>query len=338
MKNTAKRTNKRTGRPPILFDQTQKIVSQIERSVGGAFLAYWTSPDGSVCQDDVHAFYDILQLLGAQDRLTLFVKSSGGDAQTSLRVVNLLRRYTRHITAVIPVECASAATMLALGADEMHMGPLAYLTAIDTALTHDLSPTDRDNNRVSVSQDELLRVVGLWQRAAGDEPTNPYEALFQYVHPLVVGAIDRATSLSIKLCTEILRYHIKDRDKAESISHHLNSAYPSHGYPITLTEAARIGLNVKELDAETNGLLLKLNELYAEMGQECRIDYDERRSHSNDIVNIVEGKGIQIYYQNDKDWRYLKEERRWITLNDKSAWHKLRRVGKQTEHAVLHIR
>jgi hypothetical protein len=35
--------------------------------------------------------------------------------------------------------------MIALGADEIHMGPLAFLTAVDTSLRHELSPTDIDN-------------------------------------------------------------------------------------------------------------------------------------------------------------------------------------------------
>jgi hypothetical protein len=331
-------TDKVVNRPPVLFDQTQEIIAQIEHRVDGAFLAYWTSPEGSICHNDVQALYEILQILGRQKKITLFIKSSGGDAQASLRLVTLLRDYTDFVTAAIPVECASAATMIALGADEIHMGPLAYLTAIDTALQHELSPIDKDNNLVSVSQDELLRVVNLWQKVASERDSNAYESLFQYVHPLVVGAIDRATSLSIKLCSEILRYHIKDKEKAESISNHLNSAYPSHSYPITLVEAARIGLHVKPLEQTVNELLLELNELYSEMGQKCTTDFDEQRSHSNDIVNILEGRGVQIFYQNDKDWRYIKDERRWITLNDTSAWHRLQKVDGKTEGTILHIR
>ena len=74
-------------------------------------------------------------------------------------MVNLLRQYTKHLTVLVPFECQSAATMLALGADRILMGPIAHLSAVDTSLTHDLSPIDRDNDRVSVSQDELQRVV-----------------------------------------------------------------------------------------------------------------------------------------------------------------------------------
>src|SRR5690606_5552041 len=148
--------------------------------------------------------------------------------------------YTEHVTALIPLECASAATMLALGAEELRMGPLAQLTAVDTSLRHELSPVDVDNELVSVSQDELLRVVRLWretiQRPSGrsSPEVNPYQALFQYVHPLVIGAVDRISSLSQKLCNEILSFHMKDRKKTEQISRHLSEGYPSHSYPITL--------------------------------------------------------------------------------------------------------
>src|SRR5262249_15229953 len=146
--------------------------------------------------------------------------------------------------------------------------------------------------------------------------------LFEYVHPLVIGAVDRSSALSTKLCVEILSYHLQDRKKAQKISETLNSGYPSHSYPITLREARRIGLKAEPLDAEINRLLLELNEIYSEMGQRCSTDFDETNSHDNSIVGIIERKGLQIFYQMDKDWHYRLEERRWIGLNDKSSWRK----------------
>ena len=74
-----------------------------------------------------------------------------------------------------PLNCASAATMLALGADRIGMGPLSYLTAVDTSLEHDLSPVDHTNNLVAVSNDEVERVIRLWKESAGREqpPSTP---------------------------------------------------------------------------------------------------------------------------------------------------------------------
>jgi hypothetical protein len=285
----------------------------------------------------VVAMFELLEGLDKQRKLYLFVKSDGGNGQASLRMVNLIRRYCEYLVVLVPLECASAATMIALGANEVWMGPMAYLTAVDTSLTHDLSPIDRDNDRVSVSLDELNRVVRLWQKEKGSKEMNPYQALFQHVHPLVIGAVDRADSLSIMLCKELLSYHVENEARAEKIATTLNSKYPSHNFPILLEEARNIGLKAKPLPREIHGLLLQLNELYSEMGQKATTDFDEIHAHGNEIVNIVEMPGKQVYFQQDKDWFYRAEERRWITMNDKSRWIKIEKAGDKLHQTVLHI-
>lgn len=335
----------RIKKPPVLFDRTQQLFGIIEKKLGCPLITYWTSPSGSVCDNDVLALYEVLNTIGKHPKIALCIKSDGGSGEAALRLTNLLRQYTKSVIALVPLECASAATMLALGAEELRMGPLAQLTAVDTSLRHELSPVDVDNELVSVSQDELLRVVRLWKestlktpaRGAGPE-INPYQALFKYVHPLVIGAVDRISSLSQKLCNEILSFHMKDKKKTEQISKHLSEGYPSHSYPITLREARRIGLNANLLDADLNDLLLDLNSLYAEMGQKALTDYDQHSYHSHEIVNILEGRGVQVHFQNDKDWHYRKEERRWAPMNDRSVWRRLKKVGKRVQSTVLHIR
>ncbi len=323
--------------PPILFSKTQAIISKVNKMLGGTMVTYFNNPRGSVCHDDVVALYELLEKIGHQPKIHLFIKSSGGNGQASLRIVNLLRQYCDEVVAVIPLECASAATMITLGADEIHMGPMAYLTSVDTSLTHSLSPIDRDNDRVSVSLDELNRVVKLWQAQGSDKNENPYEQLFPHVHPLVIGAVDRAESLSIMLCKELLAYHIKEDQAAEKIAAALNSKYPSHGYPILFDEAKRIGLKVSRLSSEINSLLLELNELYSEMGQRATTDFDDTHAHGNEIINIWESTGVIVYYQQDKDWFYRTEERRWISLNDNSSWRRVAKVGSKVEKSVLHI-
>jgi hypothetical protein len=333
----AQNTNAKVKQPPVLFDKTQALITRLNALLGGTLITYWNNPRGSVCQDDVVALYELLEHIGKQKTIYLFIKSSGGSGQSSLLLVNLLRQYCEEMVAVIPLECASAATMIALGANEIQMGPMAYLTAVDTSLTHSLSPIDRDNDRVSVSLDELTRVVHLWQEQRSDSNENPYIELFKYVHPLVIGAVDRAESLSIMLCKEILAHHIKDEKVTEQIAGNLNSKYPSHSYPILYNEAQRIGLNVNRLDPAVNSLLLELNELYSEMGQRATTDFDDTHAHGNEILNIWESNDLQVFYQQDKDWFYRTEERRWITLNDNSSWRRLQKVGTKVEKSILHI-
>jgi hypothetical protein len=323
--------------PPVLYSKTQATIAQLTSLLGGPVITYWNNARGSVCHNDVVALYELMEKLGKHDTLHLFIKSGGGTGQASLRLVSLLRQYCRRLVALVPLECASAATMIALGANEILMGPMAYLTAVDTSLNHALSPLDRDNDRVSVSLDELTRVIRLWRSQQCESTQNPYQALFQHVHPLVIGAVDRAESLSIMLCRELLAHQISDPCVADEIANALNSKYPSHNYPILFEEAKKLGLCVSRMPAEINSLLLELNERYSEMGQKATTDFDEIRSHGNEILNIWEAPGIQVFFQQDKDWFYRAEERRWITMNDNSGWRRIERVGGRTKSSQLHI-
>jgi hypothetical protein len=319
-------------RPPVLFEQTAPLVEQLERELDGVFVSYWNSPQASMRHDDVAALDHVLRRIRERDpgrrRVFVFIKSDGGEGTAALRMTNILRHWADQVTALVPLDAASAATMLALGADEIQIGPLGYLSAVDTSIRHSLSPLDHLNERVSVSHDELVRVVRLWSEhdkpGADGHEGNPWGKLYDHVHPLVIGSVDRASSLSIKLCTEILSYHFADQHAAAEIARALNSDYPAHGYPITLREAKRIGLPAKPLDPHIDELLIRLGQIYAEMGQRADTDFDPRNYHSNEIRKIIETRGLQLHYQVDMDWHYRETERRWTSLNDRSSWRELR--------------
>ena len=172
----------------------------------------------------------------------------------------------------------------------------------------------------------------------GADGANPYAKLFEHVHPLVIGAVDRASALSTRICAEILGFHLEDQARVTAISDTLNAEYPSHSYPITLREAVRIGLPAAALENNVNDQLLELNEVYSEMGQRANTDYDERNSQDNSITNILEGPQRQIFYQRDKSWHYRAEERRWVALNDRSGWRKAECVEGETLVSQFHVR
>ena len=92
-----------------------------------------------------------------------------------------------------------------------------------------------------------------------------------------------------------------------------------------------------EMSKEINDQLLDLNALYSEMGQKATTDFDEIHSHGNEIVNILESHGLQVIFQQDKDWFYRREERRWISLNDNSSWRRIEMVAGEVRKSVLHI-
>jgi hypothetical protein len=329
-----KRRKKR--KPPLRTDQTQRLLTTLQQKLGIPVLAYWTSTGGSICQNDVTAMSRLLMHEPARKEVGLFLKSDGGNPEAALRLVHLLRQKFGRIILLAPFECASAATMVALGANEIHMGPTSYLTAVDSSLKHDLSPVDHHNYLVSVSQDEVMRILRLWREQKTN--TNPYPEIYKYLHPLVIGALDRSSSLSMRICQELLSYHVGNKAKAARISKALNYDYPSHSYPITAREASRLGLNIQELNPSTDGLLRELNHVYAEMANPLLTDYDTMNYHNNEICNILEIVGRQVFYQVDKDWHYRKEERRWVPMNDSSAWYVSRRRAGRWQPEKFFIR
>ena len=118
----------------------------------------------------------------------------------------------------------------------------------------------------------------------------------------------------------------------------LNSGYPSHSYPITLREAQRIGLHTEPMADGISHLLFELNEIYAEMGQNAYVDFDERNSHDNSISNVMEANGFQVFFQLNKDWHYRTEERRWVALNDRSGWKRAQVVDGAVSVTAFHVR
>ena len=131
--------DREVAKPPILMERTQPVIERLSAALGEPVFTYWNSTKGAICQNDVAGLYALLRSTGMLERLSLFIKSDGGSGQAALRMVNLLRRYVKHLTVLAPLECQSAATMLALGADRIIMGPLAHLSAVDTSLTRTTS-------------------------------------------------------------------------------------------------------------------------------------------------------------------------------------------------------
>ena len=344
-KNPTPKTPKiKIKKPPAVFEKSQELIKQLTQIIGCPLLIYYKPYSSNIWAQDLYAIRESLNRIGKVKKLAVFIRSDGGSGLVSMRIIHLLRDYVEELVLLAPAECASAATMLALGCDEIQMGPLSCLSPVDTSLVHSLSPVDKSNNKVSISLDELGRVIKLWEQADTQaqsehkkysqiDPStdltvmkegfdNPYKYLYQYIHPLVFGSVDRNSSLSKKICHEILGYHIKDKKLIESITNRLNDDYPAHGYPITDREAKKLGLPVTRLSNEALNIMNELQLLYGSLCTDQITDFDKFNYHDNSILSVVESDGIQTSYFRNYDREYLETEKRYIIINDLSGWSK----------------
>jgi hypothetical protein len=314
------------GGPPLITE-TQRLLERIEAEAGHPVLAYWVSNKGEVCQRDAISMLRLLRGSRRHKCIGMFLRTSGGDTEAALRLVNVLRNYADRLTLFLPYVCASSGTLVAMGADEIHMGAGACLTPVDSSLNHPLCPRETcDNgNVVWVSQHQFRRVLRLWRERRG--AGNPYPELFKHIHPVVIGELDRSDALSLQIGSDLLGLHMRDSRKAGRICRALCLGYPSHTYPIGLREARRLGLNAKPLAANLESLLSELGEIYGRMTEHVRHYRDENHGHSMYVTSIQERIGMRIHETDEAEMTFRPELRRWDTWGERETRHEARRVG-----------
>ena len=80
---------------------------------------------------DIPVLGNVLRSIGDVHTLSLILHSPGGDGTCVEKVVALCREQCKHFRVIIPNRAKSAATMIALGADEILMGPSSEIGPID---------------------------------------------------------------------------------------------------------------------------------------------------------------------------------------------------------------
>jgi len=134
----------------------------------------------------------------------------------------------------------SGATHIALGADNLVMGPFSALGSVDPTRNHALLPRDQQGNPTPASVQDLKHCLEFVRRnVKRSEPLAPLVGqLFTQVNPLAIGAIEQSYELSRLITRKVLGTRKKKlRPKhVRTIVDQLAGKYYSHGYPISRAE------------------------------------------------------------------------------------------------------
>lgn len=119
-----------------LFASQQKARREVLKKLEGllgpkAAVIGFISSGGAIEERDIPAFGDVLMSVGDVETLNLIIHSPGGDGATAEKLIELCRAYCKKFRVIIPDKAKSAATIVALGADEIVMGHCSELGPID---------------------------------------------------------------------------------------------------------------------------------------------------------------------------------------------------------------
>lgn len=249
-----------------------ELYKKIETSRGRPLIVFVTSSrqnaTGAIASDVIPELTkQLLRQSKDSTAIDLLVVSQGGDPTVSWHIISMLREKYKKIGVLLPFTAYSAATLLALGADEIVMHPFSNLGPVDPQLISQRRKPAQDGDpgnieNIHFGSEDLMNFLEFVRTEVGisdqEQLEKAFELLCEDVGPLKIGAAKRSTQLSLSMGEKLLSLHMKDTSKAKAIAETLNRSYFHHGYPLGRREAKNIGISVTDPDEDLEDLLWEI--------------------------------------------------------------------------------
>src|SRR3990167_10950575 len=253
------------------------LIQQIEGLRRSRVVTYLTSDrpgpvNARVAVDIIPVVSHQLRAIGKTPNIDLFLYSTGGDTMVPWRLVSMAREYCDKFSVLVPYKAHRAATMIALGADEIVMSDLSELSPIDPSTANVFNPPDPTNpqGRIPISVEDVIAYFDLAKNKFGIKSDEDLTKIFiQFVeanpevHPLALGNVNRIHNLIRLIAKRLLKSHNKPlkEDEIEKIVEYFTEKLYSHQYFIGRREA-REELGVKSVVDAPAPLAKAMHELY----------------------------------------------------------------------------
>lgn len=198
--------------------------------------------------DSITLFAELLHAADPGKELHLLLRSQGGDGEVAIRLARMAQASCAKFVVVVPDIAKSAATIFALGADEIIMGPPSDLGPIDPQV---LVP-----ERGYVSAKEVIAAV---DGALADVSARPgtyalHSALLGMgnvdatLYQFAASALGQTKEIARQAIASNPRRSDKDvADLVEAVAERLITDPRTHSAVIGAAEARNVGLPVNEL-------------------------------------------------------------------------------------------
>lgn len=242
------------------------LFERLEASRGRPLITYVTSSrpnaSGAMAADAVPEILAQLRALPeGTAKLDLLIASNGGDPTVAWRIASLLRETVPFFSVLVPQAAFSAATLIALGADQIVMHRHANLGPVDPQITVQRVKKDGQSEQIQFGAEDLAAFLEFARLKVGltdqQQLTTVFQLFCNEVGSVPIGIASRSSQLSVSMGEKLLRMHMKegDQQRARTIAEALNKNFFHHGYPVGRTEAKSIGLKVEEPTPEDERLL-----------------------------------------------------------------------------------
>ena len=209
--------------------------------------------------DAVREFIEQIGTIATDTKVVdILIHSSGGDALTAWKLMSVLRERFDEVGVLVPYMAFSAATMFALGADEIVMHPHASLGPIDPQIVIPLP----DGKRRGFSFEDVGAFIRLLSNEIGVTEqayvSTAIDKLFGVVDPVHLGAAKRASELATDVGERLLQMHMTSPQavmQTRPIAEGLNKSFFAHGDALSRSRARELKLKIGKNDPEIERLI-----------------------------------------------------------------------------------
>ncbi len=318
-------------------EERLRLIQQIQSERRSRVVSYFCGdrkPIGAqISEDAIRPMYDHLRSLRFEQqprRLDLILYSIGGAMETPWKIVSMLREFCDEYNAIVPFKAYSAATLIALGADEIWMTNKGELGPIDPAMTLRQAPGVPEKPAPvalgEVGVEDIAAYVSFIRNRAGltDQSAlaGVIRTLAETVGPTLLGRLERTYS-HIRLVARKLLSLVKpplDDPTVTAIVEALTEKTYAHGHGIGRKEARQLGLRVKELDGEVAD---RVWSLYLDYESSLQLD------QSGDVSTLLTDTGPDTHSGGNYEVAYIESEARLHGFSGTLEVRRLRRIPQQ---------
>jgi hypothetical protein len=314
-----------------------------------------------IAEDVIRTIAEQVRRLGKVKKLDLFLYSRGGSVDAPWPIICLLREYCDSLGVLIPFRAHSAATLVALGCDEIVMTPQAELGPIDPAQNRVTPQEGGTPVQEEIRVEDVMSYVGFIRDKAGlgDQAAiaSSIGILAEKLSPWVVGSIYRTHSHIRVVARKLLasRAAPTDEQRLGLIIESLAEKTYSHGHAVGRKEAKELGLPVVAAadDPELDALLWSLLEGYeADLEMRRPVDPDailrtEDEAETPLSLGIVESTDLTHAFRGTLRVRRVRQAPAQVAINinlgislppsvqpDQAAQQAIQQLLQQVQQAV----
>ena len=218
--------------------------------------------------------FRVLKESKAKAGVDLCIYTRGGDTNSVWPIVSLLREFDPNFEVLVPFRCHSSGTLVALGAKQIHLGPISELSPIDPSTGNQFNPIDPTNPgaRMPISVEDVQAYRNFLldsmhesvEKPPPDRILSVYVGLFQKlvadVHPLALGNVHRVHQQIKKLGSSLLNLHPVTGRDVNKVVDSLATRFFSHLHMINRQEAVEI-LGAEQVKFASDELAVLMDEL-----------------------------------------------------------------------------